>query len=272
MNIVMKGIDVSHWQGNIDFETVKKSGFDFVIIKAGGADAGYYKDSMFDVYYNAAKAAGLYVGAYYFTGRNFDSPTEGFKEADHFIKLLSGKQFDMPVYTDIEAVPIASGKTAITNAAVSFCREMEDNGYFIGIYASDISGFSERLDMSRIRSYTLWVARYNTAGPKYVSSYGMWQYGGSINYIHSPKVNGVSSNACDQNYCYIDFPSIIVSGGFNGYKKELDGENIVNVNDVANWDDNNGKFIVTASKGDQKALREFCDKFLLGVENYKEVN
>ena len=64
----MKLIDISHWQGNIDFEKVRASGIEGVIIKSGGSDAGFYKDNMFETNYSKAKAAGLHVGAYYFVG------------------------------------------------------------------------------------------------------------------------------------------------------------------------------------------------------------
>lgn len=213
----MKGIDISHWQGAIDFSRVKAAGYDFAIIKAGGADAGYYKDSMFEKYYAGAVAAGLHVGAYYFTGPAFCTAAQGKLEAQKFADLIAGKRFDMPVYVDVEAVPTSRGKAAITSAVIAFCEEMEARGYFVGVYASDISGFSERMNLADLAPYALWVARYNTAGPKYVKKYGMWQYGGSTNYLQSPKVAGVSSAACDQDFCYTDYPAIIARAGLNGY-------------------------------------------------------
>ena len=67
----MKGIDVSHWQKNINFEAVKNSGVEFVILKAGGSDAGFYTDSKFEENYTAAVAAELNIGCYYFAGSKF---------------------------------------------------------------------------------------------------------------------------------------------------------------------------------------------------------
>ena len=67
------GIDVSAWQGSIDFNKVKKSGYEFVIIKAGGNDDGFYIDSRFESNYTSAKKAGLKVGAYYFVNRDFST-------------------------------------------------------------------------------------------------------------------------------------------------------------------------------------------------------
>jgi hypothetical protein len=220
MEALKKGIDVSHWQGSIDFAAVKSAGFDFVIIKAGGADAGYYKDSQFERYYADAVAAGLDVGAYYFTGKAFCTAAQGKIEAQQFLNIVRGKKFSYPLEADIEAVPTSAGRSAITDAAVAFLSTLEQAGYYAGVYASDISGFKERLDDSRLAAYDHWVARYTANGPQYVKEYGLWQYGGSINKLRSVKVAGVSSAACDQNYAYKDYPAIIKAAGLNGYTKE----------------------------------------------------
>lgn len=220
MKALKTGIDVSHWQGRIDFAAVKAAGFDFAIIKAGGADAGYYKDSQFERYYADAVAAGLDVGAYYFTGPNFCTAAQGRTEAQKFIEIIRGKKFSYPVVADVEAVPTSAGKKGITDATVAFLATLEAAGYFASIYASDISGFKERLDDSRLAAYDHWVARYTANGPQYVKEYGLWQYGGSINQLRSVKVPGVSSAACDQNYAYKDYPALIKAAGLNGYAKE----------------------------------------------------
>lgn len=71
--IEKQGIDVSRWNGVIDFKAVKASGISFVIMRAGGSNGGFYKDPMFEKNYVAAKGAGLNVGAYYDTGKDFIS-------------------------------------------------------------------------------------------------------------------------------------------------------------------------------------------------------
>lgn len=219
MEIKARGIDVSHWQGAIDFAAVKEQGFSFVIIKAGGADAGYYKDPQFERYYADAVAAGLGVGAYYFTGKNFAGAAQGTLEAQQFMQLIAGKKFDYPVTADVEAVPTSAGKKAITDATVAFLGALENAGYFASVYASDVSGFQSRLEDDRLKAFDHWVARYNTAGPQVVKSFGMWQYGGSTNYIRAAKISGVASAACDQDYAYKDYPAIIKAAGLNGYSK-----------------------------------------------------
>jgi GH25 family lysozyme M1 (1,4-beta-N-acetylmuramidase)/LysM repeat protein len=207
----MKVIDVSRWQNNIDFAKVKASGIEGVIIKAGGSDSGFYKDSKFEQNYANAKAVGLHVGTYYFVGKGCISTVDGRADGERFANLIAGKQFDLPVYMDVESTPI-SARTGATDAAIAFCSYLESKGYYVGIYASDISGFKDRLDYSRLKDrFTSWVARYGSE-PKYATKWDMWQY------TSTGRVNGIAGNV-DMDDCRKDFPSIIINGGFNGYSK-----------------------------------------------------
>lgn len=206
----MKLIDVSHWQGNIDFAKVKASGIEGVIIKSGGSDAGFYMDSKFNANYEGAKKAGLHVGAYYFVGPGCRTWNDGLADAKRFEAQLSGKQFDLPVYMDVEAPP-AGYRNGVTDSVIAFCDYLEKRGYFVGVYGSDISGFRDRMDLNRLRRFTLWVARYGSQ-PQYATGWDIWQYSST------GKVNGISGNV-DMDECRRDFPSIIINNGFNGYAK-----------------------------------------------------
>ena len=93
-----KGIDVSHWQGTIDWNKVKKAGIEFAIIKAGGSDAGFYTDSKWEANYKGAKAAGIPIGAYYFVGKDCVTAAAGKADAERFLQILKGKQLEYPVY------------------------------------------------------------------------------------------------------------------------------------------------------------------------------
>lgn len=204
-----KGIDISHWQGIIDFKKVKESGIEFVIIKAGGSDfKTRYKDRNFDTYYLNARAAGLKVGAYYFCGKNTISYKEGIEDAAHFASLLSGKTFDYPVCMDIEAQD-PKNKKGITDACIGFCETLENMGYYVSVYASDVSGFHDRLELSRIKQYDTWVARYGV-NPRVVKNYGMWQYSSK------GKVNGILGNV-DLDYAYKNYPAIMIKNHLNGF-------------------------------------------------------
>lgn len=215
MSKEFKGIDVSHWQNVIDFEKVKASGIEFVIIKAGGSDKGFYMDSRFKENYSKAVAAGLSVGAYYFAGKNFRGVENGMADAQRFIEILKGLKFDYPVFLDIEAQDNRY-KEEITDAAVAFCNMLESAGYFVGIYASDISGFKDKLNHERIKSYAHWVARYGHK-PEICKEYGIWQYSSK------GSVSGISGSV-DMDISYVDYPKTIKAKGFNGYPKKKKSE------------------------------------------------
>lgn len=207
----IKGIDISHWNGCIDFDRVKASGIEFVIIKAGGSDRGFYTDSKFRENYEKAKAAGLSVGAYYFAGKNFRGIEAGFADAHRFIDILKSLKFDYPVFLDIEAQDNRY-KEEITDAAVAFCNMLESAGYFVGIYASDISGYQYKLNHDRIKSYAHWVARYGKE-PEICKEYGIWQYSSK------GSVSGISGSV-DMDISTVDYSKVIKEKGFNGYPKK----------------------------------------------------
>lgn len=208
--MMITGIDISHWNGSIDFDRVKKSGIDFCIIKAGGSDKGFYMDKMFKTNYEKAKAAGLFVGAYYFAGKNFRGIESGYADAVRFIGQLKDLQFEYPVFIDIEAQE-NKYKEEITDAVVAFCNKLEEAGFFVGVYASDISGFKYKLSHDRIKSYVHWVARYGKR-PEVCSEYDIWQYSSR------GSVDGVSGSV-DMDYSKTDFSKIIKDKGLNGFPK-----------------------------------------------------
>lgn len=200
------GIDVSHWQGAIDFKKVREV-CDFVIIKAGGSDAGFYKDKKFETNYKKAKEAGLFVGAYYFVGKNCTNYDAGVSDAKRFIDLIKGKVFEFPVFIDIELTPVVKRQGA-TDAVLGFCETMENAGYYVGVYGSDVGGFKDRLVLSRLSLYDKWVARYGSK-PKIVSNYGIWQ--------KSSKgvISGIKGNV-DVDEAYRNYPAIMARTHLNG--------------------------------------------------------
>ena len=212
MSKKISGIDISRWQGKVDFAKIKKSGIDFVILKAGGSDKGFYEDKTFKRNYTEAKKAGVYVGAYYFVGSSFYGAEAGIADAKRFIKIIGDCQLEYPVFLDVETTQ-PSKKAEATEAAIAFCMEMEKAGYFVGIYASDISGFREKLNHDKLKAYTHWVADYNDP-VKECKDHQMRQ--------HSSKgyVNGVENNPTDLDYSLVDYSEIVKSKGLNNFKKE----------------------------------------------------
>lgn len=217
---MIKGFDISKYQAGINLSNIKNAGYDFVIIRAGytgwGDGESKAKDPNFEGFYSQAKSAGLGVGAYYFTIAT--SYQEGVEEAEWlYNNCIRGKQFDYPIYIDVEddtggkQYLRKAGKNATTQGIKGFCETMEKLGYYVGIYASDISGFKDMMNINELTDYDKWVARYG-AKPSYVTEYGMWQT------TSSGRVNGYNGNL-DLNEAYKDYPSIIKENGLNGYSK-----------------------------------------------------
>ena len=214
----MKGIDISKYQRGLDLSIVKNNGLDFVIIRAGftgwGTGVDYNKDTCFESFYNQAKKLGIPVGAYWYSCAN--TKEKGIAEANYMYEnCLKGKQFEYPVYIDVENSHHQVGnKNGVTDAIIGFCETLENLGYYVGIYASDISGFKDKMVINKLTAYDKWVARYGSK-PSYVTNYGMWQY------TSKGKLNGYKGNI-DMNVSYKDYPSIIKSNDLNGYSKIID--------------------------------------------------
>lgn len=205
---MVKGIDVSAWQGSINWNKVKGDGVEVVILKAGGSDDGFYTDSKFEENYKGAKAVGLKVGAYYFVGHDFVSAEDGVADADRFIEIIKGKKFDAPLYVDVEATS-PSTKAGTTQATIEFCTRLEKSGYMAGIYASEVSGFRDRLDDAKLKSFVHWVACYGSEKPDI--PYVGWQYSSS------GKISGIDGNVDMDEFK--DLSETIIQNGLNGYEK-----------------------------------------------------
>lgn len=211
------GIDVSHWQGDFNFARAKSNeGVEFAILKAGGGDAGLYKDSKFEANYEKCEDCGLPKGAYFYG--NAKSVAEAKKEAEYFISILSGKKYEYPVFYDVEGRMITDNDRAtLTEIVKAFCSTMEAAGYWVGIYSSE-SFFNSEMNDGELTRYSHWVARWGKSKPAPFSGAEtqMWQFGGETNLIRSNKING---QTCDQDYCYVDYPAKIKAAGLNGYSK-----------------------------------------------------
>lgn len=211
--IVINGIDVSMHQGEIDFAKVKKAGVKFVIIRCDNWDDVkncVVKDPYFEQNYKNAKAAGLDVGAYYYTWNT--TAGGAMDDAALCMKYLSGKRFEYPIYFDLEwQKAFAKGKATCDAMVRAFCGRLEDNGYFAGLYISRIP-LQTYISPDVASSYSLWIAEYG-AKCNYDGLFGMWQYS------DKGRVSGISGDV-DLDECYVDYPTLIKSGGFNGYPKQ----------------------------------------------------
>lgn len=211
----MKGLDISSYQSEINFDVIKSGGVEFLIIRAGftgwGTGINYNKDKYFEEFYDKSKSHNISVGAYWYSCAN--TKEKGIAEAKFmYDNCLKGKQFEYPIYIDIEDTHHqVNNKRGVTDAIIGFCETLENLGYYVGIYGSDISSFKEKMYLNELNAYDKWVARYGSK-PKYVKSYGIWQSSSS------GKIKGYNKEV-DIDVSYKDYSSIIKNGGFNGFSK-----------------------------------------------------
>lgn len=205
------GIDVSKWQGNINWDTVKVSGkVDFAILKIGSGRVATQKDKTFEKNYSSAKAAGIPIGGYWYSYAM--SPQEAKQEAKACLECMKGKTFEFPIYFDVEEdKQLRLGKQVVSNIIRAFCEELETAGYFVGVYTSK-SHFNSYVDEDCKTKYTSWVAHYGVQKTNYSGPYDMWQKS------EKGSIPGISGNV-DLDECYRNFPHIIKNLGKNGFER-----------------------------------------------------
>lgn len=216
------GIDISEWQKGFDFKKAKSEGVKFAIIRAGYTGSGNgtskAKDKCFESHYKNAKNNGIQVGAYWFSRAT--TYANGQAEAEYMYKnCLKGKQFEYPIAIDVEDTKYQSkaSKKAVAEAVKGFCEYLEGKGYYVSVYANS-NWFKNKIDSTIIKPYDKWLANWSKSNPT-SPKHGMWQFGGSSNYVRTNKVAGV---VCDQDYAYKDYPNIMLEKGLNGYTKKAE--------------------------------------------------
>ena len=211
----LKILDISKYQPNVDYTKVAKA-VDGVILRIGLTYWGKQnmgQDECFEKHYAGFKKAGCPVGAYYYSCA--DSVAMAEKEAEYCLSLLKGKQFELPIYYDVENNERQGGlsKAVLTQIVDAFCKKVEAAGYFVGFYAST-SWLQSKMDTAALsKKYTLWKADYRAAYDKTIKC-DMHQY------TSEASVNGISGNV-DMSNCTRDFVTIIKNAGLNGFTKTV---------------------------------------------------
>ncbi len=195
------GIDVSKWNGNIDWNAVKNSGVSYVIIRCGyrGSSTGVLvEDPKFRNNIKGAKAAGLKVGVYFFS--QAVNEVEAVEEASMALNLVNGYGLNYPIFLDVEA----SGgrgdgisRDARTAVCKAFCATVQNSGYAAGIYANK-TWFSEKINTGSLTGYKIWLAQYASAPTYTATRYDMWQYSSK------GRVSGISGDV-DMNISYLHY-------------------------------------------------------------------
>ncbi len=231
---VYKGIDVSKWQGTIDWNRVKKAGVQFAMIRAMSSVT---KDPQFERNYTAATAAGIPVGVYLYSYAITTAAAK--KEAQALIGALKSKRLSFPAYFDIEdQVHQKLSKAACTAIVKAFCDEMEAAGYWAGVYSYD-AFFASHLDAGLQQRYAIWCA--NVGGkPTQCKTYQLHQYS------WKGKIDGIQGDV-DLNTATVWYPAQIkkdperYTGAFpvlpgKGYLGRGDtGEQVKRLQSFLNW-------------------------------------
>lgn len=200
-----KGIDVSSYQGKIDWEKVKPY-IDFAIIRCG---YGNNISSQDDVYYERNSKLcqelnipyGVYLYSYATTLDDARS------EVLHTLRLIKDKKLEYPVFLDVESKrQMALPKENLIEIVKYYCEEMEKAGYYVGIYSS-LDTFKSNLDSSELNPFDKWVAEWSD-NFTYKGEAGMWQ---NTAYEELAGING----RVDGDIAFYDYPKIIKENNLN---------------------------------------------------------
>ena len=194
----MKGIDISEFQENVNYRKLKEQGIEFAIIRLGYGKQINQKDSMFETHFEGLKNAGIKVGAYLYS---YAYVKEGAKlEVENTLKIIKGKQFDLPIFYDMEESKQALlGKEVLTEMANEWCRILKNAGYKAGVYAN-LNWFKNYLNPYEIKAEGnyIWLTLWNNdENPNVQFPVDFWQYSSK------GKLDGIEGRV-DLDKCYVE--------------------------------------------------------------------
>ena len=195
------GIDVSKWNGSINWNEVKNSGVSFVIIRCGfrGSTAGgLVQDANFRTNIDGATKAGLKVGVYFFS--QAVNEMEAIEEASTVLNLIKGYNVPYGVFLDVESSGGRGDSISVdtrTKVCQAFCKTINNSGYRAGVYANK-TWFNSNINTPNITNYKIWLAQYSAAPTYNRTRYDIWQY------TSSGSVRGISGKV-DMNISYLGY-------------------------------------------------------------------
>lgn len=226
----VKGIDVSEFQGKIDWEKVKKDGIKFAILRCGyGMDFSNQDDVEYERNANECERLGIPYGVYLMSYAN--TVEKARSEAKHVLRLIEGRKISLGVWYDIEdnGTSGAINKETLTNIINTFCNTIKNAGHRVGVYAS-LNWLENKIERIIRDNYDIWVAQYYSKC-EYEGKYIMWQH------TSSGKVNGISTNV-DMNILYEDLP--VINNNDNNNSKTNNSEIVKSLQKALNKDYNCG--------------------------------
>ena len=225
-----KGIDVSEFQGKIDWEKVKNAGIEFAILRCGyGMDFSNQDDVEYERNANECERLGIPYGVYLMSYAN--TVEKARSEAKHVLRLIEGRKISLGVWHDIEdnGTSGAINKETLTNIINTFCNTIKNAGYKVGVYAN-LNWLENKIEKTIKDNYDIWVAQYYSKC-EYEGKYIMWQH------TSSGKVNGISTNV-DMNILYKDLP--VINNNDNNNSKTNNSEIVKSLQKALNKDYNCG--------------------------------
>lgn len=225
-----KGIDVSEFQGKIDWEKVKNDGIEFAILRCGyGMDFSNQDDVEYERNANECERLGIPYGVYLMSYAN--TVEKARSEAKHVLRLIEGRKISLGVWHDIEdnGTSGAINKETLTNIINTFCNTIKNAGYKVGVYAN-LNWLENKIEKTIKDNYDIWVAQYYSKC-EYEGKYIMWQH------TSSGKVNGISTNV-DMNILYKDLP--VINNNDNNNSKTNNSEIVKSLQKALNKDYNCG--------------------------------
>lgn len=202
----MKGVDISYANGDVDFNSLKKAGIGFVIIRCGfGGDWAHQDDAQFEANVKKANTFSVPCGVYLYSYAKNQQMAQS--EAEHVLRVLNGRKPAYGVWYDVEDPQISS--CDLVSNCVTFCKAIEEAGLYCGIY-SMLAWLENKLDDPRLDKYDKWVAQWNKTCD-YKKPYGIWQYTDNL---------VIGGKTFDGNISYKDYPSITEGGDWvDSYEK-----------------------------------------------------
>lgn len=206
-----RGIDVSKWQGRIDWDRVSQDDIRFAMIRIGygSSDGTATRDSFFERNIRRALDANIPVGVYFYTYARSRQAVK--REAEWVIRELRRYlgRISYPIVIDIEDSSLEDlGKRVNTDHVKEFCDALKDAGYY-AMYYTYLSFLEEFLEYDRLREYDLWLADYSSDSP-HRYDYGIWQYS------DDGRLHGIRGHV-DMNESRKNYSAIIKEAGLNGF-------------------------------------------------------
>lgn len=191
----MKGVDISVYQKNVNYLSLKANAIDFAIIRAGYGKNESQKDNMFEKHYAGCVYAGIKVGAYLYS---YASTIEGARlEAENCLKFIRNKKFDLPIFYDVEDKNQQNiDKNILTEMCKVFCDTIIKAGYQAGVYAN-LYWFNNKINVKELEKYNIWLAEWNN---KITAKFrvDIWQYDVGYTKGYSGKI--------DKDIAYKEYP------------------------------------------------------------------